>query len=207
MNLLIIEASTERGVVAFSRGDTIVRSEELPYGNQSSRHLLPATERILAGEKPDAIVVGVGPGSYTGIRIGAITAKTLSYIWSVPIYPVSTLEAFTPDRDEPFAVVIDAKVSGAYVWKGVGEPKVVTLDDLGKELEGIVQLVTPKQEPLRQKVAKLYPENRWEWQEKAPNPAKMVSFAKSREPVTHVELQLNYLRKPYVQPKSELGSA
>lgn len=202
MNLLIIEASTERSIVALSCGDAVIREEELPYGNQSSRHLLPATERILAGEKPDAIVVGVGPGSYTGIRIGAITAKTLSYIWSVPIYPVSTLEAFTPDNDAQFAAIIDAKVAGAYVWKGEGEPAVVALEDLGRELEGIQQLVTPKMEPLRQKMEKLFPDNRWEWQEKAPSASKMLAIAKQNEPVTHVELQLKYLRKPYVQPKT-----
>lgn len=196
MKYLIIEASTERGVVAFSNDEHIIRSEELPHGYQSAKYLLPATERVLQKEKPDAIIVGVGPGSYTGIRIGAITAKTLSFVWNIPIYPVSTLESFVPSHSVPFAAIIDAKISGAYIWTGSGEPRVCALQDLGAELQGVNVLVTPNSSQLKPKLDALYPGNSWVWEEQTPSPVQMVYCAMGQQPVAHVELQLKYLRNP-----------
>lgn len=47
-----------------------------------------------AGRSPvDGLAVALGPGSFTGLRIGVVTAKTLAYAWSVPVVGVSTLEA------------------------------------------------------------------------------------------------------------------
>lgn len=196
MKYLIIEVSTERGIVALGENNTIIRVEELPFGYQNARHLLPITEEILRKERPDGIIVGVGPGSYTGIRIGAITAKTLSFVWNIPIYPVCTLEAFTPSKDVPFASIIDAKISGAYIWTGSGEPRISSLEDLGHELQGIKLLVTPNSTVLKEKLDKIYPADRWEWEQSAPNPEKMLQSALTHAPVTHVELQLKYLRNP-----------
>lgn len=196
MKNLIIEASTERGIIALSDGDTIVRQEELPYGYQNAKHLIPITEKILGEDKPDGIIVGVGPGSYTGIRIGAITAKTLSFVWNIPIYPVSTLEAFVPNAPGPYASIIDAKVSGVYLWKGSGEPIVCPLDQLGNELSGIKILVTPSSSVLKPKLDQLYPNSGWIWEEHAPSAKKMVECAHDQMPVSHVELQLKYLRSP-----------
>lgn len=196
MKYLIIEASTERSIIAFSEDDHILRSEELPYGYQNSKHLMPAAERILSKERPDAIIVGVGPGSYTGIRIGAIAAKTLSYVWNIPIFPVNTLETFVPKTKGPYAAIIDAKVSGAYIWTGQGEASVCALEDLGEALEGIHTLVTPNAKVLKEKVDAIYPADRWTWEERTPCPEKMIKCALSQHPVTHVELQLKYLRNP-----------
>lgn len=196
MKYLIIEASTERGIVAYSEDEKIIRSEELPYGYQSAKHLLPATERVLQKERPDAIILGVGPGSYTGIRIGAITAKTLSFVWNIPIYPVSTLETLVPSTSVPFAAIIDAKISGAYLWTGSGEPKVCSLKELADELQGITLLITPNKAQLKEKIDALYPNNNWTWEEQTPSPIQMVKCAMAEQPVTHVELQLKYLRNP-----------
>jgi len=72
--------------------------------------LFPALKEL--GIKATAlclIICATGPGSYTGIRVGAVVAKTLSFIHKIPLVGVCTLEGFS----EP--ALIDAKMGGAYI--------------------------------------------------------------------------------------------
>lgn len=72
----------------------------------------------------DAVCVGKGPGSYTGLRIGVSAAKGLCYAWNIPLMSVSTLECFDfPDTAEGDVVisVLDARRDEVYaqVWENV----------------------------------------------------------------------------------------
>lgn len=64
-----------------------------------SEQLLSVVEDVLASSPQsaqppvDGIAVAVGPGSFTGLRIGVVTGKTLAYAWQVPVVGVNTLEA------------------------------------------------------------------------------------------------------------------
>lgn len=220
---LLIETSTERGVVAIVENNDILYCENLPVGYNNSKFLIPYIDKGLKqlGVDPKNfafIAAGIGPGSYTGIRVGAVAAKTLSFAWEVPLVGVFTLEGFVPDRDCTFAAIIDAKIGGAYVLKGKredgtvtfsGRPEVLELEKLGVWLKGVEVLVSPITGLLKPKVDKLFPDENWEWQEKAPDPMQMLKGARVKfekgEFTRDGHLELVYLRKTQAEIERENG--
>lgn len=83
--------------------------------------LTPSIAEVLAeaGAAPDdlnAIAVGVGPGPYTGLRVGLVTARAMGEALSVPVHGVCTLDAiaWASARTEPFAVATDARRKEVY---------------------------------------------------------------------------------------------
>lgn len=83
--------------------------------------LTPSVVGVLAdaGAAPDdlsAIAVGVGPGPYTGLRVGLVTARAMGEALRIPVHGVCTLDviAWASGRDEPFAVATDARRREVY---------------------------------------------------------------------------------------------
>ena len=70
--------------------------------------------QAVAQRRADLIVIGTGPGSYTGLRVGASYALGLGRAWSVPVIGVSTLEALTGQHDGEVAVSLDARKEHVY---------------------------------------------------------------------------------------------
>lgn len=58
-----------------------------------AEHLAPQVAEVLAGRVPDAIVCGAGPGPFTGLRVGMVTAAALGDAFGVPVYGVCSLDA------------------------------------------------------------------------------------------------------------------
>lgn len=100
MRIIGLDTSTATGGVALLEGDRLVGEYTLNVQRTThAERLMPALERVMAdaGWDPaqgvDGIAVALGPGSFTGLRIGVVTAKALSYAWGVPVAGVPTLEA------------------------------------------------------------------------------------------------------------------
>ena len=84
-------------------------------------------EAELSADAVEAIVVGTGPGSYTGLRIGLITARTLAFSLSVPVAGVSTLDALAAGT--PGSVpVIDARRGEVFMLGP--EPRCLAFEDV-----------------------------------------------------------------------------
>ena len=96
--LLHIETATDVCSVALTQGAEVLGVKESSDGNSHSKNLLPFIDQVLReSEKTNAdlqgVVVSIGPGSYTGLRIGVSTAKGMAYSLGIPVITVSTLES------------------------------------------------------------------------------------------------------------------
>lgn len=194
MRAWIIDTSTERGLIAFVENHRVYFAKELPFGYNQSKSLMPELQKAcemlqLTASQIDCIGVGVGPGSYTGIRIGVAVAKALSYAWYVPLIGFCSLEGFIPKEDACFAAIIDAKIGGAYLLKGelvqgkvhyLSQPEVTPLDQLGEKLQNTPILVTPNCQILKGKVESLYPQAAWQWEETAPSAEHIRSIVRAK---------------------------
>ena len=95
--ILHIETATDVCSVALSRGAEVIGLKEEAGGNNHARHLLPFVEEALKQggctvKDLDGVAVSVGPGSYTGLRIGVSTAKGIAYTAGIPVMAIGTLE-------------------------------------------------------------------------------------------------------------------
>ena len=109
MLTLIIETSTEKGCLILAEGGVPIASKTLPSGAALSKCLALEVQNLLNGRIPERIAVGTGPGSYTGIRVGAALAKALAYGWKIPLIGFCSLKAFGP-----LPVLVDARMGGFY---------------------------------------------------------------------------------------------
>src|SRR5687767_6133756 len=95
---LILETSHRLGWVALGRGDRVVGQRLLEESRRHARDLVPFARELLTeqGWTPrdlGGVLVGVGPGSYTGLRVGIISAKTLAYATGCVLLGIETFAA------------------------------------------------------------------------------------------------------------------
>jgi tRNA threonylcarbamoyladenosine biosynthesis protein TsaB len=121
--LLIVETSSRIGQVALALGDELRGVRRLDEARRHARDLAPAVAALLAeqGWRPrdvDGVIVSRGPGSYTGLRVGIMSAKTFTYATGCVLLGVDTFAALalqTPASIERVDVVADAQQDKLYV--------------------------------------------------------------------------------------------
>ncbi|WP_046509139.1 tRNA (adenosine(37)-N6)-threonylcarbamoyltransferase complex dimerization subunit type 1 TsaB [Streptomyces odonnellii] len=121
MLLLAVDTATPAVTVALHDGSSVLAAESQVDARRHGELLLPAVDRVLAeaGLKLEAVtdvVVGVGPGPYTGLRVGLVTALTFGSVLGVPVRGLCTLDglAYASGLDGPFVVATDARRKEVY---------------------------------------------------------------------------------------------
>jgi tRNA threonylcarbamoyladenosine biosynthesis protein TsaB len=117
MKILALETSGQAGTVALLDGAALIAERSLPTDERNAKTLAPTIQEILAAARwtpPDVrlVAVAVGPGSFTGLRVGVTTAKTFAYAVRAEVIGVNTLEAIAaqaPPDVSRLAVVFDAQ--------------------------------------------------------------------------------------------------
>ncbi|MDG4864848.1 tRNA (adenosine(37)-N6)-threonylcarbamoyltransferase complex dimerization subunit type 1 TsaB, partial [Streptomyces sp. T-3] len=129
MLLLALDTATPAVTVALHDGETVLAESSQVDARRHGELLLPAVDRVLAeaGRKIDAVtavVTGVGPGPYTGLRVGLMTAETFGSALGIPVYGLCTLDAlaYAAGIEGPFVVATDARRKEVY-WARYEGPR------------------------------------------------------------------------------------
>lgn len=114
--LLAFDTATPAVTVAVHDGATVLAESTRVDALRHGELLAPAIADVLAVSGADRraltdIVVGVGPGPFTGLRVGLVTARTLGAVLGIPVRGVCTLDvlAAAADLPGPFVVATDAR--------------------------------------------------------------------------------------------------
>ncbi len=132
--LLAFDTATPAVTVALHDGERVVASHLSVDAMRHGELLAPGITAVLdeawvARQDVTAIAVGVGPGPFTGLRVGLVTARTMAAVLEIPVYGVCTLDVLAAEAvdagavDAPFLVATDARRKEVYwaLYDGEGQ--------------------------------------------------------------------------------------
>ena len=136
--LLAFDTATPAVTVALHDGERVVASSTTVDAMRHGELLAPEIQAVLdeawvPRQDVTAIAVGVGPGPFTGLRVGLVTARTLGAVLEIPVYGVCTLDVLAAEAvdtgtvEGPFVVATDARRKEVY-W--------ASYDADGRRLDG-----------------------------------------------------------------------
>jgi tRNA threonylcarbamoyladenosine biosynthesis protein TsaB len=130
MKILALETATLAGGAALLDGGRVVGQSVLNIAITHSERVMAVVDRLLQDcgwdiKDLQGLAVSIGPGSFTGLRVGVATAQGLALALDVPVAPVPTLDALAatlPFAEWPVCPVVDARKGEVYLslyrWTG-----------------------------------------------------------------------------------------
>ena len=150
--LLAFDTATPHVTVALHDGEDVVVELVAERAMKHAEQLAPLIERAMAQagivrQDLTAIAAGVGPGPFTGLRVGLVTARTLAFVLEIPVYGVCSLDVLAVEAVETgavsgdFVVATDARRKEVYLARYdergirldrpvVDKPAALTTDDI-----------------------------------------------------------------------------
>jgi tRNA threonylcarbamoyladenosine biosynthesis protein TsaB len=150
MKILGIDSSGLVASVALVEDDILVAEYTMNYKKTHSQTLLPMLNEIVSManidlQEIDAIAVAAGPGSFTGLRIGAATVKGLGLALDKQVIPVPTCEGLAYNlwgSDGLVCPIMDARRNQVYTGLyRVGDTLEVVLDQAAMDIRELIQII------------------------------------------------------------------
>ncbi|HEX7127099.1 MAG TPA: tRNA (adenosine(37)-N6)-threonylcarbamoyltransferase complex dimerization subunit type 1 TsaB [Thermodesulfobacteriota bacterium] len=152
MKVLGVDTSTPQAAIALTDGDALVAEARLPVRRGEAERLLPAIDRLLSDARVglaelSGVGVAIGPGSFTGLRIGLATVKGLALGAGLRVVGVPSLDALAwqvPWALLPVVPLLDARrgeVYGARFEPEAAGALARVTEDAALDLEGLAALV------------------------------------------------------------------
>lgn len=121
MICLFFDTSSDLLKVSLIKENKIIFDKELHTKNDHSSYLVPTIDEAFKSnnidfKELDEIIVGNGPGSFTGTRISIAVAKTYAFSFNIPVYMISSLEELIYDNDgyDFYVPIIEEKKENLY---------------------------------------------------------------------------------------------
>ena len=129
---ILLDSSNTSLTVGLAKDDILLESISYEAWQTQSEHMIPELDKLLdkyevARNQISDVVVAIGPGSYTGVRIAITIAKTIAAVLPVKLYAISSLRC-QKDGKNPSICVINARSGRSYF--GVYEDDKVLVEDM-----------------------------------------------------------------------------
>lgn len=205
--ILCIETSTPRASLAVRDPDSgeTVRKEEFTTDRAHNAVIFSPVEEILGEYRAElqGSVVGLGPGSYGGIRVGIAVANGLGLALEIPTLGVSSLEAWDVESDSHI-ILGDARRGSFFLAeienrKLVGEPKLVESENIDSHL------VSARERGLRQYTSDRKVADKVNGVELAFPSAERLPLLPISDFPDPLPLEPHYLRAPYITTPKKRG--
>jgi len=165
---LAIETSHEPGSIALLRNGAVLEECRLSAGRRRGQSLVLEIQQLftrhgLAASQTELVTVGIGPGSFTGLRVGIVAAKSIAYACGISVAGVPTLRTIVENVSEEFdraTVAIDAQRQELFLqrfrresdggWIAETEIEIVSFDEWCAGLSGEDVVLGPGLEPFRE---------------------------------------------------------
>ena len=156
MKILGIDTSTMAANVAVLEDDKLICEYTINTKKTHSQKLMPMIENMLKLsdldiKEIDAIAICVGPGSFTGLRIGMATAKAMAHVNNIPLIGVNSLEILGANMDlcnRNICSILDAQRNQVYMNKYIlKDDKITELEEISiKPIDALLEEISSSNE-------------------------------------------------------------
>lgn len=158
MKILSIESASVTSSCAVSDGEKLLGEYTLNHKKTHSEKLMPLIENLMEElslkiQDIDVIAISEGPGSYTGLRIGAAIAKSLSFAADIKIANVPTIKSLAAniyDEDKLIVPVMDARSGRIYtgIYKWENRRCVAVKEQFPCNINELIEILNEYEEPV-----------------------------------------------------------
>jgi len=159
---LVLDTALEYSYLGILKDDEIIYESYEKGSNNHSETLLPKLESALKENSItlkdiEEVYTGIGPGSYTGVRIAVVISKMIYAMNNIKLYSFSSLASLASSRNGESYVLVDCRRGNAFVAHFIvndnisrlEEDKVVVISDYFKDIDESLIIKEAKMDPVK----------------------------------------------------------